>query len=289
MSKFEDPADRIIENIDREHRSPEYLHPIIVEAYKKAKILIDKDAIKPQNFVYPYGDVSVQNDIELVDKLSAKFETDEPHKKYADVFEGILYEHIEQSNWFGDTASTIKTSLYDDYVNQVDLIVEFSEESQALSHLGLAVDVTFGTIDMQEKFEKIRQEILSGKLTEVKYFESERSRHKGLYQKLPRVVIGVDRDRVIELASLWLNPKRKKEFSDHPVQKVILQEIVLHLEKFLEFAITSGEKASGLVPIFERELSIVKGIMNEKKGINSEDYADDLVFGFIKEQLKSFS
>lgn len=289
MNRFEDPTDRIIESIDREQHSSEYLHPIIAEAYKKAKSLIDKDAIKPQNFIHPYGDISVQNDIALVNKLSAKFETDEPHKKYADVFEGIMYEHIEQSNWFGDTASTIKTSLYDDYVNQVDLIVEFSEESQALSHLGLAVDVTFGTIDMQEKFEKIRQEILSGKLTEVKYFESEHSRHKGLYQRLPRVVIGVERDRVVELAALWLNPKRKKEFANHPIQKVILQEIVLQLEKFLEFARTSGEEAADLVPIFERELSIVRGILDEKKGINPKDYADDRVFGFIKEQLKLFS
>lgn len=289
MHRFEDSTDRIIESIDREQHSPEYLHPIIAEAYKKARAILKNDAIDPKNFVHPYGDVSVQNDIALVDKLSAKFETDEPHKKYADVFEGILYEHIEQSNWFGDTASTIKTSLYDDYVNRVDLIVEFSEASQALSHLGLAVDVTFGTVDMQEKFEKIREEILSGKLTEVKYFESERSQHKGLYQKLPRVVIGADRDRVVELASIWLNPKRKKEFASHSIQKVILQEIAIQLEKFLEFAKTGGEKAIVLVPIFEKELSIVQKILVEKKDINSEDYASDRVFGFIKEQSELFS
>lgn len=288
MSGFEDPARSAMRNIDREHHSSEYLHPIIIEADKKAKEMIRRDAIDPRNFVHPYGEASVQSDIALSEKLSAKYERGEPHKKYADVMEGILYEHIEQSNWFGETASTIKTSLYDDYVNHVDLIVEFEEESKALSHLGLAIDVTFGTTAMQKKFDTIREEILSGKLTEVKYFESERSPHKGLYRKLPRVVIGVEREHVIELAALWLDPKRKKEFAVHPIQKVILQEIASQLDQFRAFAGTGGQEARELVPIFERELSVVRKILTAKRGLHTEEYTNDRVFGAIQQQLRLF-
>lgn len=285
---FEDPMKSAMRGVDREHRSSEYLHPLIIEAEKKAKELISRDAIDPRNFINPYDAMTVEHDIELSERLQAKYETGEPHKKYANVMEGILYEHIEMSNWFGESASTIKTSLYDDYVNHVDLIVEFEEESKALSHLGLAVDVTFGTTAMQKKFDTIRKEILSGKLTEVKYFESERSPHKGLYQKLPRVVIGVDRDRVIELAGMWVNPKRKEEFAAHPIQKVILQEIASQLDQFRIFAGTGGEQAREIVPIFERELSTVRKILAGKKDIHTEKYSDDRVFDAIHQQLRLF-
>ena len=272
--------------IDREHRSPEHLHPLIREADKKARDLMRRDAIDPQNFIHPYEASMVAQDIALAEKLSAQYETDEPHKKYANVLEAIVYEHIELSNWFGETASTIKTSWYDDYVNRVDLMVEFQEESKALSHLGLAIDVTFGTTAMHSKFEKIRSEIRHGTLGEVKYFESDRSPHKGLYQKLPRVVIGTEREHIIELAALWLDPKRNKELAAHPIQKVILEEIVAQLEQFGAYA--KAEKQDALVPIFERELAVVKNILAQKQGLRADDYKDDRVAGAIQRQMKLF-
>lgn len=286
MSGFEDPAKKAMRNISREQRSPEYLHPIVAKAYEKARKLIDAEAIDPKSFIHPYGEDSVQADIALAQKQKAKYETAEPHKKYADVMEAVLYEQIELNDWFGPDARTIKTSLYDDYVNHVDFIVEFKEAARALSHLGIAIDVTFGTVAMQTKFDKIRSEIRSGKLTEVKYFESERSPHKGLYQKLPRVVIGAEREHIIELAAIWLDPKRKKEFIDHPIQNVLLQEIVSQLDHFRKFARAVGQE--NLIPIFEKELALVHRILLGKKKINSEEYANDRVFGAIQNQLGLF-
>ncbi|MGK2848459.1 MAG: hypothetical protein ACSLEX_00065 [Minisyncoccota bacterium] len=282
---YEDSFAKIDRGIDQKLQQAEYLHPIIAEADKKAKQIIHRDAIDPITFTPPYDRMVVHNDIILAEKLRAKFETDEPHKKYADVLEGLLYEHIEQSDWFGGTASTIKTSLYDDYVNGVDLIVEFEEPSRALSHMGLAIDVTFSAISLRKKFDMIHREIVNGTLTEVKYFESERSQHKGLYQKLPRVVVGIERSRIIELATLWLDPKRKKEFAVHPVQKIILEEIALQLTHFQAFAETSNVKARALTPIFARELSVIKNILAEKRGMPSGDSKNDRVFTAIKQQL----
>ena len=98
----------------------------------------------------------------------------------------------------------------------------------------------------------------------------------------------MERDRVIELAALWLDPKRKKEFADHPIQKVILQEIASQLDQFRAFARTGGPEALALVPIFEREISVVRRILAGKKRIYSEEYTNDRVFGAIQNQLKLF-
>ncbi|OGI24825.1 MAG: hypothetical protein A3E38_01705 [Candidatus Moranbacteria bacterium RIFCSPHIGHO2_12_FULL_54_9] len=277
---------RVERGIDKERQSSEYLHPLIIEAEKKTRTIIERDAIDPESFIDPYEESAVRADIALAEKLRAKYETDEPHKKYADVMEGILYEQIELSNWFGEKAQTIKTSFYDDYVNHVDLIVEFEEASKTFSHLGLAIDVTFGTTAMYEKFEKIREEITNGKLTEVKYFESANSRHKGIYKKLPRVVIGVEREHIIELAGIWLDPKRKNEFAKHPIQKVILEEIASQLDQFRIFS--KMVRQDDLVVIFERELSVVRKILAEKQDIHAEEYTDDRVMGAIQQQLKLF-
>ena len=92
MSGYENPAERAMRNIDRERRSPEYLHPIIIEAYEKARHLIEEDAIDPQSFIHPYGVTAVQNDIALAKRLQDRYEKkNEPHKKYADVIETILF------------------------------------------------------------------------------------------------------------------------------------------------------------------------------------------------------
>lgn len=247
---------------------------------------MSRDAIDPSDFIHPYGEQSVMRDLATVERLRTKFETTDPHKKYADVLESILYEHIEQSNWFGESATTIKTSHYDDIINGIDLIVEFEEASKSLSHLGLAVDITFGTTSMQKKFQTIRSEIEAGTLAEVKYFESERSPHKGLYQKLPRVVIGAEREHVIKLAAMWLDPKRKKEFSDHPIQKVILTEISTQLQQFKEYAASVNRQE--LVPIFDRQLGIIRKILSSKSRISTEDYKEDKVVEAIRSQLELF-
>jgi len=67
-------------------------------------------------------------------------------KKIADIFEAVVLEHGELSDWLGGSAKTMKTSRYDDYMNGVDLLVEFAgAEGEESEHLGLAADVTFTT------------------------------------------------------------------------------------------------------------------------------------------------
>ncbi|MGB3072977.1 MAG: hypothetical protein WBP40_04345 [Candidatus Moraniibacteriota bacterium] len=284
---FEDPERSAIRQVDRAHSSPEYLHPVVEKAYAKATALFERDAIQPDAFVPPYDARQVAEDKETVKRLESKFGSEDlVHKKYADVLEAIIYEHIEQSDWFGPTAQTIKTSKYDDYVNGIDLVTEFSNDDQSLTHLGLGIDVTFGTTAMHKKFQRIREEISTGKLATVKYFESERSPHKGIYRDMPRVVIGAEREHITELAARWMDPKMNRELATHPVQAMLLDEIEAQLSGFRQYARTMNQ--ARLIPIFDRQLAIIKKIRVEKSRTVKNPWPDDRVFGAIRGELDFF-
>jgi hypothetical protein len=272
----------------REHHSPEYLHPIIEKAAAKARETFKRDGIDPLAFTPPYDTADVLRDIAKAHDLERKFNAEERvHKLYADAFEGVIYENIELQDWLGRSARTIKTSQYDDYVNGVDLMVEFEHDDRFVSHLGLGVDVTFGTASMEKKFARIREEIAAGKLGTVKYFASEQSPHKGMYQNLPRVIVGVERDHVVELAARWMDPRLRAGLKDHPVQAILIDEIAAELEYFRRYALRTGQ--TQLVPIYDRSLSLVRRIQAEKRHYRDNDWSDDRVLKSIRQELGRFA
>lgn len=263
--------------------------PFVRKAEEKAGKVLREAAINPWNFIYPYGEEVVRKDIEWTEKLEAEHRRlFDVNKMNADIIEAILYEHIEQSNWFGENARTIKTSRFDDFRNGVDFIVELEEAVEGLLHLGLAVDVTFGEVSLQEKIQKIKQEIENGKLTEIKYFESERSPYKEIYKKLPQVVIGVDRRHMFDLMRLWVDDARKKEFATHPAQMVILHEIVSQLIRFAQHAEQCGQEE--VADIYTKQRRVFQYILHKKQDENNKSYEqDDGVHTGILKQLKLFA
>lgn len=262
--------------------------PFVRAAYEKAQKKITEGALKLETFVHPYGADAVREDTRWVEAMEQKFsKTMDVDKIHADIIEAILYEHIEQSNWFGDDVRTIKTSRYDDLKNGVDLIVEFQEGLDQFLHMGLAVDVTFGETKLRAKIQAIKDGISHGKLAEIKYFKSERSPHKGLYEKLSRVVIGVDRSHVMELARIWIDDSRKKEFAVHPVQKLILHQVAQQLISFARFAEECGQDE--MAHIYQRQLVIIRRSLAQKKDIDARLYEEeDGVTEGIQRQLNLF-
>ncbi|MFZ1720015.1 MAG: hypothetical protein WAU28_01530 [Candidatus Moraniibacteriota bacterium] len=277
--------------------------PFVREAYMKAQKKIAEGAIKPESFLPqhdpednakydphdpPYDQEVVKADIEWAEEMNQQFlKTLDIDKIHADIIEAILYEHIEQSNWFGDGVRTIKTSRYDDLKNGVDLIVEFDEGMDQFTHMGLAVDVTFGETKLRSKIEKIKEEIAAGELAHIRYFESERSHHKGVYQNLPRVVIGVDRSHLIELARMWVDDARKKEFATHPVQKLILHQVAQQLMSFSRFAEECGKYE--IANIYRKQLALIQRRLAQKQDIDAARYEEaDGVGRSIKRQLELF-
>lgn len=211
----------LIESIDR-NRSGE-LPTAIKEAHPEAKKLLDREAINPVDFMGTegYDDDKIRRDLAIVADLEKKFDP-APAKKAAEVLEAVML-NAELNNWFGQNSEIIKTSAFDDYINGVDMVAEFEESPNPLTHLGLAVDVTFGSNGIDKKFSRIKEEIGSGQLAQIKYFYSEKEGVRGPRKNLPRVVVGVEWSKIAELAGMWSRGEKKK-MALHPAQRTILEE-----------------------------------------------------------------
>jgi len=274
----------------RLEHSKDYIHPAIEHARKAAEDTLTINAVDPHNFIELYGEENVNRDLESVARKEKGF-THDASKVYAEVLEAVLYDQIELGNWFGQNARTIKTAPYDDFFNGSDLILELEEATRTLSHLSLSVDVTFGTTTEEKKFAAIKHNIDTGTLGKIKYFHSERGGFRGELSKVPQVVIGVEKDTVIKLAGLWAGEQgRKKEnnavLGDHPIQRLIMSEILLQLLSFRRYAEDTHKDA--LIPIYEKSIGILEEVLREKGPMDMGDLRNDKVFGAIRESLAVF-
>jgi len=260
--------------------------PLIEPAYKKAEGLLNTDAINLEDFIPLYGKENVANDQKYVDQIEASIrEQGEGREntalKAATVFEAIIHQHGEQSNWFGSNASTIKASRYDDLKNGVDTIVEFQEEKKPASQLALAIDVTFSS-DLKRKFDRIKKEIEQGDLTRIKYFHSENTGFRGEMTKVPRIVVGADIAVVKGLAGLWLEGQNSV-LARHPIQFQILEEARLQCEGFANYARKIGQH--DIAAKYEIDLRIIEDIIKEKSK-TLRDFGDrDRVFASISDYM----
>lgn len=257
-------------------------HPLITEMHKKIMEMRTEDAVNPYDFVNPDSRENIDKDMEHVAERKKRFDVD-PSKQTADVFEYIVYHQIELSNWLGQNAETVRTSEYDDIINGIDLIVEFSDEYSS-KHLALAIDVTFGTQSIAKKFQRMKDEILRDNLAEIKYFKSHN--FKGTLKQLPRIVIGVEKDTVLELAGLLKNGK-KKELGTHFAKDIIVEEIKLQMKSLLAYA-KKHQKYNATKSYTQalRTLETQTINPNVTDQNHSQAIRDDRVFSAIREQLK---
>lgn len=257
--------------------------PFVRECHKTAGAILGKAAIDPKRFIYPSGDYSRENveaDLKKIEEYKENFEV----KHLAEVLEAIFYEHIEMSEWLGRSAETIKTSEFDDIMNGVDLVVEFNQEAEAQNHLALGVDVTFGARHLESKFNKIKAEIDADTLAEVKYYDS--ATIHGRLKQVPRVVVGVEKETVLELAQLWMQHKNQ-ELAQHEVQFVLLGQIRKQLNAFMEYAQKNGKANSERA--YARSLTTVRRIIEEKRDQRPKALSHlDQVYTGIQEQLARF-
>jgi len=261
------------------------------KAHSKAEKVLG-DPIDPYDFSDIYRDVD--RDVAYVKKMEKTFKEDAEQsspelreiRKSARVFEAIVHEQTELSEWFGQSATTITPSRFDDIKNGVDDIVEFQEGPGTASHLALAIDVTTSP-DMRAKLDRIREEIKRGHLTEIKYFKSEVLDIKGLRQNVPRVVVGAERKTIHNLMELWLN-NDTRALAEHPIQIQMLEEIRSQLIAFRDYAESVGQEK--LVATYNKTLKIVESVFKEKKirpGKHIDDFKNDEVFLSIQDFLQN--
>lgn len=265
----------------------EQLPKDVAAAHTKAKELFKSEQIDIRKvFSESHGDVTIERDLATVEKLKANFEFNET-KAYAEILEGVMLEHIELSNWFGETASTIKTSEFDDIVNGSDMLVELEHiDGDVPSPLSLSVDVTFASGEsLDKKLMKIRDHIKNGgELGRIKYYHSDGVDFQGELKRVPQVVIGVQKEIVRALGELWV-ARNNKALEKHPVQKVILEEIKLQLMHFRDYANKNDQKEAAAK--FSLELAKVNSIIKQKPEISFEGIEDDRVFTAIKEKVQA--
>jgi hypothetical protein len=266
-------------------------------AYKKAQKILD-ESIDPEGFRDIYGE-NVDKDMEYVKKMEEMFSKQamsaeredggmgkeaDRFSKLAKIFEAIVFQHAELSNWFGEYATTIAASRYDDIKNGIDTIVEF-EENQNAYQLALAIDVTTSS-GSRSKFDRIQKEIDEGHLAEIKYFVSENMSIHGHKANVPRVVIGADRKTIYNVINAWIE-KDNRALAAHPIQIKILSEIQIQLASFKQYCENTGK--TDLAGIYEKGLTIVEKIILEKN-IAEADMVDldfDEVYRAIKAQAEN--
>ncbi|MFC1686655.1 hypothetical protein ACFLZS_01885 [Patescibacteria group bacterium] len=262
----------------------------IKRAYNKATEISNRDVINLDEFDDIYKDV--EKDQEHVNKLKDQWSEKQKDmeewmlesQKLGKVFEVLFYEQAELSNWLGENAYTYLTSDYDDIINKVDIVAEFIREDDAASFLGLAVDVTIGhNTEVENKLKKIKKEIKNGELTKIKYFESENVGIRGELSNIPRVVIGVEKDTLLEMSKLWVDNKNET-LGEHSIRFQVLEEILFQLEAFQEYAKQEGQDK--LADTYEKSFNFLEAIYNKQKDQFKDSDKRDSALTSITESTK---
>jgi hypothetical protein len=249
--------------------------------HQKAEEILAPDRINPRGFTL-YDAKIIQGDEEKVNLRKQQFREKNDQQtrdllKYSTTLEAIINQRIQLSDWLGSDVDTRKTCEYDDIFNGIDIIAEFKNQERSPSLLGLGVDISFST-DIRKKISRIKHEIEQGTLGEIKYFESETSGFQGRQTNVPRVVIGVDQKRLLDLMAKWYTGKTK-ELDSHPAQIIFVEEILLQLATYRDYAQKIGQ--GHLVSRYEEIIKLIEQVKEDKKNAYQEIRQNNP--GFIEE------
>ena len=299
-----------LESLSEEERK---VWRLLVARYKKA-------SIRPSDFSN-YDRESIRKDEEYVASIEEKFRLENNPEKAAslrrgELLEALIDEAIKKARWMGPDTTTINTSRYDDIRNGIDMILELIGR-EGFSHLALSIDMTSSSKQAAIKLGNIKNNILGGNLPDIKYFHSQRAGIKGGYEKIPKLIIGVDPDSIRDLCLTRLeihtfhsglkNPKNNSEslqrslrdkknaslekFAKSIVRFIIIREMEMQLIKYEQFArknnkIEVAEKYRSAYETLQR----IKGPETESLDHDTEEQIEkDEVFQSIKLALKDFN
>jgi hypothetical protein len=241
---------------------------LIESAHLKAKSLIEKYSIKEEGFRDIYSDDVIDNDLTEVARIERlvsqeKDENVAENNKLSEIFNAIILEQFEKSDWMGPNAFTIGTSKYDRFRTGIGNVTEFHEE-RGISYLAMAVRVTFSP-NLEKKLLKIKDDIKDGELSKIKYFESDL--HRGELKKVPNVIVGCDKEMLLEVVELWVQNKNKA-LGEHPLQFLILDQAKKEINYFRDEALSHGKHE--LVEIYESVLNNIDGILKGKNDLRKK-------------------
>jgi len=208
-----------------------------------------------------YDDEKIDEHIDYVKDRETMFREDKPRagemEKIGRILEEILNEQI--AGWLAENISLTKASRYDDIRNGVDSIAEIKEKDST-KYLALAIDATYGD-HTENKFKRIKHGIDQGRLSRVEYFKSADGLEKKRLLNIPRVVVAADKQKVLELAELWINGQ-EEELKNHPIRFQIMEEIIGQLKEFKRYADKIGK--INLAKVYNSQLRVFERFQQEK-------------------------
>jgi len=255
-------------------RGKEVIHSA---ALSKAQEIKRENTPKLDSFGKVYDKQAIELDKETekyADQVREKNDDSDPYLKKmnekADIFEALLYEQIEMSEWLGPNITTSLGSRYDDYENKADLIIRYDDPDHGSEPIFLSLDITTDS-EIGKKIEGIQSKIISNKLARVKYYKSELDGYKGPLEQIPNLVVRVAARHLDKLPDLWVNTPKK--LIKHELQIIILSQIVEQLRSFEDYSYYLHKEKSP--NILQRALSHFEKVLEQKKA--SGDFPEDVM------------
>ncbi len=219
------------------------INRLIPTEHKEAKIYNESTAVDMGSFSDLYGEEVVKNDKEEVRRLKRIFAredktvlsngvTQEQVHQLSEISESFLHRGLNEGKWV-PYCGAIKTSEFDDYVNGVDMVLEYQRADNPASHIGLGVDVTFSN-NLERKLAKIKEEIAKGTLASVKYFDSPNSHVRGQLKKIPKGVVGFDLDAMKRISD-YRQAYGEMPKND-PLRSVAFHQLGMQMRTFADYA-----------------------------------------------------
>ena len=119
-----------------------------------------------------------------------------------------------------------------------------------------------------------------------KYFKSDKTHYMGSLSQIPRVIIGADSKTVQELGELWLK-RKNKELAEHQIQFQILDQILIQLESFEEYAEECNQPE--IAEIYKKSHKIIMEIYEQKEATVNDTGERDSMFEKIKKAMDDFN
>jgi hypothetical protein len=222
-------------------------------------------------------DVVKKDYSEIADKLLSYNRDPQGAELIGHIFESAFLDIGRQGQWFGEKSELVRSSKYDDIKNGVDMIATVMTPDNNARHLAIASDLTFSFQSSGEKFSRIKNNVWSGKLAEIKYFHSELLHMTGKLSNIPRTVIGLEPENLNRFLISWA---REPELVGLLYGSIIMQQIAVQCDAFSRLAHKNNKgsasqayrKASDMAHILLR---------TRYKGIESPE---DKILGSITKQ-----
>ena len=226
------PSDTLLHIVSKE--TLRNMHPIYVKAFEKARGITLGKRIDMRSFTN-YADlerdiVAVNNKIQEYSNRPQVDGTMEVIVQ-AEILEAFMYDMIRNYEWFGANIGGILPSIFDDLFLGHDLILEQSHDGDGRSYTGVGIDFTLGEDSFAIKIRKIKERLSQGLLPHIKYFESPAGNFKGELRNVPSFVVGVSRETLFKLVSLWVNGDYEKLKKDN-TRINLLQMMIMECDEF---------------------------------------------------------